>query len=127
MEITKHLKLAVFISGFTPRDENIQNICQRVLGKNLMGIPTDSLHIFSEDDEVCPPVASIEAMSIFQYPKYNYDKHTHIYIIKIRVTYFSFVSHRMVVRTGGHEVPSDCQQTLEAIENKFQEILSRDK
>ena len=52
----------ILMSGFIPRDRLFNNIFQNI------ELKSNSLHLFSPEDDVVPPEASVEAMGLYRFP-----------------------------------------------------------
>jgi hypothetical protein len=57
--------VTILMSGFIPRDRLFNNIFQDI------ELKCNSLHLFSPEDDVVPPEASIEAMSLYRFPTFK--------------------------------------------------------
>ena len=52
----------ILMSGFIPRDRLFNNIFQNI------ELKSNSLHLFSPEDDVVPPEASVEILSLYRFP-----------------------------------------------------------
>jgi hypothetical protein len=78
-----HADLSIVVSGFQPRDFFFNKLFTAIeVDAAMRGLQQKSLHIFSHEDEIVPPEASIQAMALYDFPA-------------------------MKVRNGDHDPPRD--------------------
>jgi hypothetical protein len=78
-----HADLSIVVSGFQPRDFLFNKLFTAIeVDAAMRGLQQKSLHVFSHEDEIVPPEASIQAMALYDFPA-------------------------MKVRNGDHDPPRD--------------------